>query len=114
MVVSVMLGTVTWFNNNSLTASVSGLPAVTFMASGIAGAPARLVFLTEPTRALAGDTIAPAVQVAIQDLYGNLVISAKDVVSLRLGARPNPPARLQGIVDAPAVNGAASFPSLAV
>jgi len=114
MVGSWTLGTVAGLNNNSVTASVSGLPAVTFMASGIAGAPARLVFLTEPTRALAGDTIAPAVQVAIQDLYGNLVISAKDVVSLGLGATPNPAAKLQGIVDAAAVNGVASFPYLAV
>src|SRR5439155_755258 len=43
MVGSWTLGTVAGLNNNSVTASVSGLPAVTFMASGIAGAPARLV-----------------------------------------------------------------------
>jgi YVTN family beta-propeller protein len=91
------------------------LPAKTFAATSVAGLPARLAFLTEPpARALAGDTIAPAVQVAIQDQYGNLSLPAKDVVSLRLGATPNPAAKLQGIVDAAAVNGVASFANLAI
>src|SRR5712691_2188869 len=99
---------------NTVTATAGALPAKTFTATSVTGAPARLAFLTEPTHALAGDTIAPAVQVAIQDQYGNLALSAKDVVSLRLGATPNPAAKLQGIVDVAAVNGVASFPSLAV
>ena len=99
---------------NSVTATAGALPAKTFTATSVADVPARLAFLTEPTRALAGDTIAPAVQVAIQDQYGNLALPAKDVVSLRLGATPNPAAKLQGIVDVAAVNGVASFPNLAV
>jgi len=100
---------------NTVTVTSGALPAVTFSATGVAGAPARLAFLTEPTpRALAGDTIASAVQVAIQDQYGNLALPAKDVVSLRLGATPNPAAKLQGIVDAAAVNGVASFANLTV
>src|SRR6267378_8524718 len=98
---------------NAVTVTSGALPAVTFSATGVAGPPARLAFLTEPARALAGDTIAPAVQIAIQDQYGNLALPAKDVVSLRLGATPNPAAKLQGI-DAAAVNGVASFPNLAV
>ena len=99
---------------NTVTATAGALPAKTFTATSVAGAPARLAFLTEPTHALAGDTIAPAVQVAIQDQYGNLALPAKDVVSLRLGATPNPAAKLQGIVDVAAANGVASFPNLAV
>ena len=100
---------------NTVTATAGALPAKTFTATSVAGPPARLAFLTEPPpRALAGDTIAPAVQVAIQDQYGNLSLPAKDVVSLRLGATPNPAAKLQGIVDAAAVNGVASFANLAI
>src|SRR6267142_479476 len=99
---------------NTVTATAGALPAKTFTATSVADVPARLAFLTEPTRALAGDTIAPAVQVAIQDQYGNLALPAKDVVSLRLGVTPNPAAKLQGIVDAAAVNGVASFANLAV
>ena len=99
---------------NTVTATASALPTKTFTATGVADVPARLAFLTEPTRALAGDTIEPAVQVAIQDQYGNLALPAKDVVSLRLGATPNPAAKLQGIVDVAAINGVASFGNLAI
>jgi adhesin/invasin len=100
---------------NTATATSGTLPAVTFTATSVAGPPARLAFFTEPPpRALAGDTIAPAVQVAIQDQFGNLALPAKDVVSLRLGATPNPAAKLQGLVDATAVNGVATFPNLAI
>jgi YVTN family beta-propeller protein len=86
---------------------------VTFTASSVAGPPARLAFGREPTHGLAGNTI-DTVQVAIQDQYGNLALPAKDVVSLRLGATPNPAAKVQGIVDVAAVNGVASFANLAV
>ena len=83
---------------------------MTFSATGVAGAPAQLAFVTEPTHGLAGNAIAPTVQVAIQDLYGNLALPAKDVVSL--GLTPNT-ANLQANVAA-AVNGVASFPGLVV
>src|SRR6266550_562919 len=99
---------------NTVTATASALPTKTFTATGVADVPARLAFLTEPTRALAGDTIEPAVQVAIQDQYGNLALPAKDVVSLALGVVPNPAAKLVGTVDVAAINGVASFANLAV
>src|SRR6266700_1464555 len=99
---------------NTVSTTAGTLPAVTFTATSFAGPPAQLAFLTEPTHGLAGNAITPAVQVAIQDQYGNLAFPAKDVVSLRLGATPNPAAKLQGIVDAAAVNGVASFANLAV
>lgn len=99
---------------NTVSTTAGTLPAVAFTATSFAGPPAQLAFLTEPTHGLAGNAITPAVQVAIQDQYGNLAFPAKDVVSLRLGATPNPAAKLQGIVDAAAVNGVASFANLAV
>src|SRR6266704_2878107 len=85
---------------NTVSTTAGTLPAVTFTATSFAGPPAQLAFLTEPTHGLAGNAITPAVQVAIQDQYGNLAFPAKDVVSLRLGATPNPAAKLQGTVDA--------------
>jgi len=95
---------------NTVTVTSGTLPAVTFIATSLAGAPAQLAFLTEPSHGLAGNAIAPAVQVAIQDRYGNRAFPAKDVVSL--GLAPNT-ANLQGNVAA-AVNGVASFPNLVV
>ena len=95
---------------NTVAATAGALPTVTFSATGVAGAPAQLAFVTEPTHGLAGNAIAPTVQVAIQDLYGNLALPAKDVVSL--GLTPNT-ANLQANVAA-AVNGVASFPGLVV
>ena len=99
---------------NTVTVTSGTLPAVTFTATGVAGPPARLAFITQPTRGLAGDTFAPAVQVAIQDQYSNLVVPAQDVVTLALVPTPNPAAKLQGPVSGAAVNGVASFPNLAV
>src|SRR5438093_245815 len=99
---------------NTVTATAGALPAKAFTATSVAGAPARLAFLTEPTHALAGDTIAPAVQVAIQDQYGNLALPAKAVVSLGLGVVPNRGAKLLGTVDVAAINGVASFADLAI
>jgi hypothetical protein len=56
---------------NALTATAGGIvtPA-TFTATGVAGAPTKLAFVTQPIRTLAGDTIEPAVQVAILDAFG--------------------------------------------
>jgi len=99
---------------NTVSTTAGTLPAVTFTATSVAGPPARLAFITQPTRGLAGDTIAPAVQVAIQDQYSNLVVPAQDVVTLALVPTPNPAAKLQGPVSGAAVNGVASFPNLAV
>jgi adhesin/invasin len=104
------LGTVAGTNNNALSASATGAPSVTFRATGVADVPTQLAFLTEPTHGLAANAIVPAVQVAIQDQYGNLAFPAKDVVSL--GLMPNT-ANLQGNVAA-ALNGVASFPNLVV
>ncbi len=95
---------------NIVTTTAGTLPAVTFTATSFAGPPAQLAFLTEPTHGLAGNVIAPTVQVAIRDLYGNLALPANGVVSL--GLTPNTP-NLQGNVAA-AVNGVASFPNLVV
>jgi DNA-binding beta-propeller fold protein YncE len=100
--------------SNTVAATAGALPAVVFTATGFAGPPVRLAFLTEPTRSLAGDTIAPAVQVEIQDQFGNRVLPAKDSVTLGLRPGSNPSAKLLGSFDAAAVNGVATFANLAI
>jgi len=109
------LGQVAGLNGNALRATASGVQGfATFLASGVAGAPVRLAFLAEPSRALAGDTIDPSVRVAIQDQFGNTVLPVTDVVSLALGAMPTPGAKLVGTMNVAAVNGVAVFPNLAI
>jgi adhesin/invasin len=99
---------------NTLRASAPGVTPVTFIATGLAGAPAQLAFVALPSRSLAGDTIDPPVRVAIQDQFGNTVLPVTDVVHLDIGAIPTPGARLVGTVDVAAVNGVAEFPDLAI
>jgi YVTN family beta-propeller protein len=99
---------------NTLRASAPGVTPVTFIATGLAGAPVKLAFVTQPSRSLAGDTIEPPVRVAIQDQFGNTVLPVTDVVHVDLGATPTPGAKLVGTTDVPAVNGVAVFPNLAI
>lgn len=106
------LGTIA--GTNALRASAAGVQPATFAATGVAGTPTKLGFITEPTHSLAGDTIDPAVRVAIQDQFGNTVLPVTDIVSLGLGAIPNPGAKLLGTVDVAAVNGVAVFPDLVI
>jgi adhesin/invasin len=106
------LGTVA--GTNTVTATSGTLPAVVFTATGVAGPSAQLAFLTLPARSLAGDTIAPLVQVAIQDQFGNTAFSAKDVVTLGLGPGGNPAAKPLGTLSVPAFNGVATFVDVAV
>jgi adhesin/invasin len=106
-----MLGSLV--GTNTVTVTAGALPAVTFSATGLAGAPAQLAFALEPTRGLAGDTMAP-VQVAIEDQFGNRVPSAQDFVTLGLLPGSNPVAKLQGTVGAAAVNGVATFASFSI
>ena len=98
---------------NTVTVTAGALPTVTFSATGVAGAPARLAFVTEPTHGLAGNTMT-SVSVEIEDQFGNRVPSAQDFVTLGLQPGSNPAAKLQGSVGAAAVNGVATFASFGV
>ena len=64
----------------TLDATAAGVAPVTFAASGIV--PAQLVFLTQPSTIVAGDTIRPAVVVELQDDQGRQVFGATDSVYL--------------------------------
>ncbi|MET0398921.1 MAG: Ig-like domain-containing protein, partial [Longimicrobiaceae bacterium] len=55
----------------------------------IAGSAAKLGFKVQPSNTGAGAAITPAVQVAIQDAFGNTVTGATDNVTLAIGTNPS-------------------------
>ena len=75
--------------------------------------PAKLAFTVQPSDAMAGVAISPAVTVAIQDAVGHTVRSATAVVSLAIRANPGG-ATLLGTTAVNAVNGVATFSDLAI
>jgi Tol biopolymer transport system component len=74
-------------------------------------APATVSFVVPPSSTDVAQPIAPAVQVAIQDAFANMVTTATNPVTLALGANPGG-ATLAGTLTVPAVNGVASFANL--
>jgi hypothetical protein len=98
--------------NNLLTASVAGLPnPATFSASAVPGASARLAFATQPSTTVPGQLITPAVTVAVEDQYGNVVSTDSSLVSIDLGNNPGA-TNLGGNRAVQAVNGRATFNAL--
>jgi hypothetical protein len=73
-----------------------------------------LLFLQQPTHTAAGQTISPAVLVAVVDQYGNVVTSdSSDTVTLSLV--PNPSGgTLSGTLSGTVVNGVATFSDLSI
>jgi hypothetical protein len=98
----------------TLVATASGLAAATSGGFDIdPGAAAKVAFVVQPTTIVAGDTIGPAVQVAIQDALGNTVPSATAPITLALGTNPGG-GTLQGTLVGAPVNAVASFANLSV
>jgi plastocyanin len=75
--------------------------------------PARLAFTTQPAGGIAGQIIAPPIQVSIEDAAGNLVSSAAGSITLSLGATARG-ATLGGTPTAAAVAGVATFSDITV
>src|SRR2546428_9958368 len=71
----------------------------------------QLAFITEPTDAIAGAAIGPAIRVEIRDPIGYRVPGAEPAVTLSLGANPGG-AVLAGTTAPPALSGAAPFSAL--
>jgi hypothetical protein len=68
------------------------------------------VFLQQPTDAGAGQTISPAVTVAVVDPFGNVVTSDNsDTVTLTMGTNPS-----GGTLTVTVVNGIATFSDLSI
>lgn len=89
---------------------VSGVVTSAFSVS--VGAAAKLVFASQPMDAVAGQALAPAVQLQVQDAQGNPVDATADV-TVSLSANPGL-ASLGGTVTATAAAGTASFADLSL
>ncbi|MHB8875916.1 MAG: PKD domain-containing protein [Myxococcaceae bacterium] len=98
----------------TLVASSGALAAATSPAFEIlVGAPAKLVFITQPTSAGAGVTIAPPVRIAVQDALGNTVTASSATINLAIGANPGA-ATLSGGGATAASSGVASYAGLSL
>src|SRR5881409_1907841 len=78
-----------------------------------AGAATQLAFTVQPSNAVAGRTISPAVQVSARDAQGNLVTGFVGSVTMALGTNPGG-STLGGTTTVPAVSGVASFGNLSL
>jgi hypothetical protein len=73
-----------------------------------------LLFLQQPTDTAAGQTITPAVTVAVVDQFGNVVTSDNlDTVTLSIGTNPSG-GTLSGTLTVTVVNGVAAFGDLSI
>ena len=72
-----------------------------------------LVVTTQPTSAVAGAAISPAVQVSVEDANGNVVTSDNSSVTIAIGANPGN-GTLSGTLTVAAVNGVATFNGLSI
>ena len=77
------------------------------------GAAAKVVFTVQPSNAVAGAAITPAMQVAVQDAQGNTVTTATTSITLAIGTNPAS-GTLAGTTTVAAVNGVATFSNLSI
>lgn len=93
------VGGVATFSNVRMT--TAGTYRLAAMSDGVAGAtstafainaaePDHLVFVTEPSNTRPNQAIAPAVRVAVHDVYSNIVTSFTDVMFMNLGNDGSP------------------------
>jgi hypothetical protein len=71
----------------------------------------KLAFIQNPSNTAEGDTIKPAVRVAIEDSSGNITTSASDVVAVSVASGSG---TLSGTLSEPAVKGIATFSDLSI
>ncbi len=100
----------------ALRASAAGVPACTSAGFEVAGAQASgLVFLTQPKDATAGAALTPAVRVAVQDGFGNILADPQRAITLAITAGTGKAgATLTGTVTANTVHGIATFADLTI
>ena len=100
----------------TLTASATGLTGTTSTAFNISvsvGPAAKLVFTVQPSNAVAGAAITPAVRVAVQDAQGNTVTTAIINITVAIGTNPAS-GTLSGTTTVAAVSGVATFSTLSL
>lgn len=99
----------------TLTASAAGLTIATSVAfDNLAAAGHQLVFGVQPLATVVAATgMAPALQVAVQDLFGNTAVAFNGAVTLAIGTNPAG-GTLAGSTTVTAVAGVATFPGLSI
>jgi len=100
----------------TLTAAATGLTGATSTAFNISvtvGPVAKLAFTVQPSNAVGGAAITPAVQVAIQDAQGNIVTTATSSIAVAIGTNPAS-GTLSGTTTVAAVSGVATFANLSI
>src|SRR2546425_1279094 len=98
----------------TLTAAAAGLAGATSVGFNItAGAASKLAFAGQPTSTMPGAIISPAVQIAVQDAFGNPVTTAANAVTVAIGTNPSS-GTLSGTKTVGAVNGVAPFSNLSI
>ncbi len=98
----------------TLAASSGVLTGATSTAFNVTpGTPTKLAFTVQPTDVVSAASIAPAVQVSIQDAQGNLVPTATNSVTIAIGTNPGG-GTLSGTLTANASGGVAMFSNLSI
>jgi hypothetical protein len=96
-----------------LKASATALPAVSSSEFDVTpGAPAALAFVVQPSSAIAGSVITPAITVKVVDAFGNTVTTASTQVTIGFNGIID--ALLAGTKTVNAVNGVATFSDIAI
>jgi len=98
--------------SQAVVASVGAVSSAPIGATGTPASASRLGFTVQPVTTTAGATL-PAVQVAAQDLFGNLYPPFTGSVTVALGTNPGG-ATLSGTTTATAVGGIATFGGLSI
>jgi hypothetical protein len=102
-------------NGYTLRATATGLTGVTSNTFNIiVGPPAKLVFLQQPTSAIAGAAITPAITVRLLDAGNNLVTTATNPVDIAILNNAGPGGILSGTTQRNAVSGVATFNNLSI
>jgi|GEM_PF-1187038 len=98
----------------TFSATSTGLTGATSAAFNITpAAENQVVFVQQPTTATAGAAIAPAITVAVQDNFGNVVTGSTAPVTLAFGTNAGG-GTLSGTLTQNAVNGVATFPNIRI
>jgi hypothetical protein len=98
----------------TLTASSGVLTGATSTAFNVtAGAATQLAFTGQPSTVTVTVSIAPSVQVSVEDAQGNVVTTATNAVTLAIGANPGN-GTLSGTLTQNAVAGVATFAGLSI
>ena len=91
--------------------SLNGATSTSF--NVVAPAASKLVFTVQPAGTAVGASIAPAVQVSVEDANGNVVAGDTSSVTIALGTNPSGGV-LSGTLTVAAVNGVATFGNLSI